>query len=77
MAGMETTVTTLKWGLLYMVHYPEVRDERRRSVERESNRRRTGTRALSPRDSHRSSEAQRLTDDGRPRPFTVYLRNNH
>lgn len=25
-AGTETTVTTLKWALLYLVHYPEVQE---------------------------------------------------
>jgi cytochrome P450 len=25
MAGMETTVTTMKWGFLYMIRHPEVR----------------------------------------------------
>jgi cytochrome P450 len=26
-AGMETTITTLRWGILYMLHYPEVQEK--------------------------------------------------
>lgn len=33
-AGMETTVTTLKWALLFMVHYPEVQRKVQAELDR-------------------------------------------
>ncbi len=32
MAGAETTVTTLRWALLYMLHHPEVQSKVREEI---------------------------------------------
>ncbi len=32
-AGMETTVTTLRWGLLYLLHYPTVQEMVQKEID--------------------------------------------
>lgn len=32
---MDTTTTTLRWALLYMLHYPLVQDRLRKEIRRE------------------------------------------
>ncbi len=32
-SGLETTVTTLRWGFLYMLHHPEVQEKCRQEIQ--------------------------------------------
>ncbi len=33
LAGLETTVTTLHWAFLYMIHYPEIQEKVQKEIE--------------------------------------------